>query len=116
MKMADMKMPKKTKKEMMGESIPAEIEKDRWPYGLQLRFENEELSKLPHLKELKVGTKVMVQGMGVVTAIRSNERQGGKEDNSVEIQLHEVGCESKKKEEPQSMSDMMSGVKAGRHL
>lgn len=114
--MADMKLPKKTEEELKTESVPTKIDRDRWPYGLQLRFENDQIDKLPYLKTLKVGQKVMVQGMGEVSSLRMSERDGGKEDWSIEIQLHEVGCEGKKKEESQSMSDMMGEVKAGRKL
>ena len=115
MKMASMKLPKKSEKEMKTEAMPGKADGDRWPYGLQLRFENEQIDKLPYLKTLKVGQKVMVSGSGEVSSLRVSDREGGKEDWSIEIQLHEVGCEGKKKDDSsESMSYDMNMVKAKR--
>ena len=77
--------------------MPVKDEGDRYPYGMQLRFESEQVDKLSYLKKLKVGQKVMVEGMGEVSSIRMNEEKDGKQRYSVEIQLHEVGCEGKGK-------------------
>lgn len=110
MKMVDLKMPKKSKEQLKKEMSPIEVERDRWPYGMQLRFESEQVDKLPYLKKLKVGQKVMVEGMGEVSSVRMNEDKGGKQKYSVEIQLHEVGCEGKGKEKSESIGEMM-----GRH-
>lgn len=117
MKMADMKMPKRTEKEMKGmaEAVKME-ERDRWPYGLQLRFENEQIDKLPHLKNLTVGQKVTVQGVGEVTSLHMTERENNKENWTVEVQLHEVGCEGKKKDSSGSMSEDMRSINEKRRL
>jgi hypothetical protein len=112
MKMVDVKLPKKTRKEMMG-TMPAIEEGDRWPYGLRLHFETEQVDKLPHLKDMKIGQKVTVQGIGEVTEIRMSEQKEGKESWTVEVQLHEVGCESNKHE---SMLDAMTQSKKARTL
>ncbi len=116
MKMADMKLPKKSKEQLKTEMSPVEAERDRWPYGLQLRFESEQVDKLPHLKSLKIGQKVVVQAVGEVTELRMSERKEGKEDWTIEVQLQDVGCESKKKEESGSMMDAMKNVKEKRRL
>ena len=108
MKMVDVKLPKKTKEELKKEMSPIQVERDRWPYGLQLRFESEQVDKLPLLKKLKIGQKVIVEGIGEVTSIRMNEEKEGKEKYSVEIQLQEVGCESKGKMASESMGEAMS--------
>jgi len=107
MKMVDLKLPKKSKKEITGEMIPAKDEGDRYPYGFQLRFENDQIEKLPYLKKFKVGQKVHMMGMGEVTDLHMSERKEGKEDWTVTIQLHEVGCESKGKEKSESMGEAM---------
>lgn len=108
MKMVDLKLAKRSKKEMKGTEMPSMDEGDRYPYGMQLRFESEQVDKLPHLKKLKVGQKVMVDGMGEVSSIRMNEEKDGKQRYSIEVQLHEVGCESKGKEKSESMGEAMS--------
>ena len=111
MKMIDIKLPKKTKEELKKEMSPIQVERDRWPYGLQLRFESEQVDKLPSLKRLKVGQKVIVEGIGEVTSIRMNEEKDGKEKYSVEVQLQEVGCEGKGKMESESMGEAISRAK-----
>jgi hypothetical protein len=108
MKIVDVKLPKKSMEELKKEASPIQVERDRWPYGLQLRFETEQIDKLPHLKDMKIGQKVSVQGHGEVTEIRMSEQKEGKESWTVEVQLQEVGCESGKKEKPESMTEAMS--------
>jgi len=106
MKMVDLKLPKKTKEEKEKEMSPIEAERDRWPYGMQLRFESEQCEKMPNLKEMKIGAKVDVAGIGEITCIRMNEKKGGKEDYSVEIQMQQIGVEGKNKSQ-ESMIDAM---------
>jgi hypothetical protein len=62
---------------------------------------------------MKIGQKVTVQGVGDVTEIRMSEQKEGKENWTVEVQLHEVGCEGNKHE---SMLDALSRSKKARTL
>lgn len=106
MKMIDLKIPKKSKKEMEATKPAIGMDEgDRYPYGMQLRFESEQVDKMPNLEKLKVGQKVSVEGAGEVTSIRMNEEKDGKKRYTVEVQLHEVGCEGKGK--PESMGEAM---------
>lgn len=98
--MVDMKLPKPEPEKSTGCcAIKSPCESDRWPYGLQLRFETEEVKKLPVLKEFKVGDKVMVLAEAVITEVRSTETQtsNGKTDtrDTVELQIHKVSVTSK---------------------
>lgn len=104
MKMIDLKMPKQEVKETTAK--PAMVEENRWPYGMQLRFESEQCEKMPQLKGMKIGAKVDVSGVGEITSIRMNEEKGGKEKYSVEIQMHQIGVEGKSKTQ-ESMIDAM---------
>jgi len=105
MKMINVKLPKKTKEELKGMATPVEAECDRWPYGLKLTFESEQVDKLPQLEKMKIGQKVNIEGIGELTSIRMNEEKEGKKRYSVEVQLHEVGCESKGKVASESMGE-----------
>jgi hypothetical protein len=96
MKMVDLKLPKRSDKELKP-TVQPEMDGDRWPYGMRLTFDHEQVDKLPHLEKLKVGQKVSIEGIGEITSISMNERQKGKEEYRVEVQLHEVGCEAKGK-------------------
>lgn len=111
MKMLNMKLPKKAEEELKIQTKPMKDEGDRWPYGLQLRFESDQVDKLPHLKKLKVGQKVNIEAIGEIIGLRMNEEKNGKEKYSVEVQLHEVGCEGKVKMAHESMGDAMERSK-----
>lgn len=103
MEMIDMKLPKKSMKEMKG--MPIDTSKqDRWPYGLQLRFEKEQIEKIPSLTNYKIGDKVLVTAEACVTSIRMSEQQGGEENHSVELQIEKIACEPSKKKEAKNMS------------
>jgi len=69
---------------------PTKVEREQYPYGLQLRFEQEQVAKMPKLKTFKVGDKVSVTGIGEVIELRMREEQGGKESWTVEIQIKKV--------------------------
>ncbi len=98
MQMMDMKLPKKNKKEMMeGAAISSADDQDRYPYGLRLRFENEQFDKIDSLSQLNVGDKVTIQATGMVIECRQSERQGNERDRSCEVQITNVGVEGGKK-------------------
>ena len=107
--MIDLKLPKRESKD--GTAKPTMVEENRWPYGMQLRFEAEQCEKMPQLKTMKIGAKVDVEGFGEITSIRMNEEKGGKEKYSVEIQMHQIGVEGKSKEPQESMIDAMKARK-----
>lgn len=105
MDLIDMKLPKKTKEELKNDCCPVSADnQDRWPYGLQVRFEKEQVDKMPSLVSLKVGDRVIIQGEATVTSIRMSERQNGKEDHSVELQIEKVSVAPEKKKKPEEMS------------
>jgi aspartyl-tRNA synthetase len=114
MKLIDMKLPKKTKKEL--EAIPSVKmdERDRWPYGLQLRFEKEQISKMPELERLKVGNVVNISGIGKVVGVRMSERQKGENDHTIEVQIEKIGVSSVKKPEDMDMPEYNQARKEGR--
>ncbi len=114
MKMIDLKLPKLSKKEMEVTAQP-KIEGDRWPYGLKLTFEAEQVDKLPMLEKVKVGDDVSIAGMGEVTSIRSSENQDGKKQYTVEVQIQKVGVESARSS-PESMADAMGKVEKSRTM
>jgi hypothetical protein len=90
MNLVDLRLPKKSKKEL---TKGMEVDQPKYPYGFQLRFDSEQIKKLPQLEKVKIGEKVTIQGIGEVMEVRKVDRQ--KEDNqfSVEIQLKQIGVE-----------------------
>lgn len=98
MRLIDVKLPKKTKAELKSDCQPIEYrDEDRWPYGLRISFEKEQIAKMPEVAKLKVGDTVSVSGTGKVISVRMSERRGGKDDHNVEVQLEKVGVSLNKK-------------------
>ena len=110
MKLVDMKLPKKTKEELKNDCCApcASDQQDRWPYGLQLRFETEQVEKMPSLKDYKVGDKIIVSAEATVTEVRMSETQSKDKDKrtryTVELQIQQIGCEPKSKKPVKEMS------------
>ncbi len=109
MKLIDMKLPKKTESELKdccASCSPGQ--QDRWPYGLQLRFETEQVEKMPSLKDYKVGDKIIVSAEAIVTEVRMSETQSKDKDKqtryTVELQIQQIGCEPKSKKPVKEMS------------
>lgn len=108
--MVDMKLPKKSKEELKQECQPCTLgsEQDRWPYGLQLRFETEQVEKLPAMKEYKVGDKISIQATASVTEVRMSETQSTSQDKkvrwTVELQVEQIACEPYVKKPLEKMS------------
>lgn len=97
MSLVSMKNKKKSKvelKKLMEGSSPEEQEE--WPWGLRLRFEKEQIEKLPLLDKLEVGDSVKISAEGMVSTVSNFERQDGEDDHTVEIQLKKVGVEKGK--------------------
>ena len=106
MKITDVKLPKKTTAEAKTDCQPVGYEdREQWPYGLQIRFEKEQIAKMPEVAKLKVGDTVSVSGIGKVISVRMSERRGGKDDHSVEIQIEQVGVSSKKNLKDMNMKE-----------
>ena len=104
MDLVDMKLQKDECKN----TVDVAPSSERWPYGLQLRFESEQIDKMPSLKEYKVGDLVNIQAVACVTGVRMSEAQGASMDKkvnwSVELQIEQVACEPAVAKKPEEMS------------
>ncbi len=101
MDLVDMALPKRPKKksdEAYGFDQP------EFPYGLQLRFEREQVKVLPALKTFQVGDRVLITGEATVSMVRQQELKDKEPDYVVEMQLEKVACEPIKKKPPEQMS------------
>ena len=100
MPLVDMKLPKQPKEKPLTDQSVS-LGQDKYPYGLQLRFGSEQISKLSALKDLDVGDEVFIEAKGAVTMVRMSERQGEKPDQSIEIQLKKVAIENQDSQKKQ---------------
>lgn len=101
MNLVDLKLAKKSKKELK-KNMEVAVDQPAYPYGFQLRFDAEQIKKLPQLEKMKMGEKVTVNAVGEVIEVRKVERQNKDNDFSVEIQLKQIavqGSAAKKKDE-----------------
>ena len=92
MDLISVELPKRSKEEITKCCVPCSLDENKWPYGLQLNFQKEQVDQIPSLKNYKVGERVIVTAEAVVTSIRQNESK----DNvsySVEMQIEKIACE-----------------------
>jgi hypothetical protein len=90
-KMAEMKMTKAEKKDSMPTAVGADSGLD-YPYGLTLRLDSASLDKLGMDKLPKVGAKVKLEAIGVVTSVSQHESKSN-DSRNVEIQLQELAVD-----------------------
>src|SRR5574340_1682985 len=97
MKMADMKMPKKSAKEMKGMEMPASGMQDEYPYGLRVSLGNHELGKMGGAHDnCQVGDEMLMMARCTVVSKSENEQQGGKADKRLELQIKSMGLQPMK--------------------
>lgn len=106
MNMVDMKLPKKTEKEMKAECMPcgSTADQPRYPYGLEVRLDEDSIDKIPGASEYNVGDKIMLIAEMCVTSKSASERQGGKPRCSVSMQIEKMSCEPKIEKKPEDMN------------
>jgi len=77
---------RRAKKKNMPEPMAVDSERERYPYGTRLSFNDEEVKKLG-IKNLKAGEEVEVMGIGSVDSvnIREEVKGGNRHDISVQI-------------------------------
>ena len=94
MNLIDMKMPKR-KSDL--EAVKTDPEnREEYPYGLQLRFEKEQIEKINSLKKIEAGAKVSITAVGNVTEVRVTNSLTNKKRHSVEIQINAINIDDKK--------------------
>jgi hypothetical protein len=110
MNLVDLRLPKKSEKEL---KKTMEVDQPKYPYGFQLRFDSEQIAKLPQLEKVKIGEKVTVNAIGEVVEVRKVDRQ--KEDNqfSVEIQLKQIGVQGSSPKKDESLIGAIEKAKKG---
>lgn len=100
MALTDMKRPKPKKSEMDKMVQPAMVEGDRYPWGLRIRLEKDELEKLGvGAADFKIGQTVTIQAQGKVTSISSRESTGSEkamQDVAIQIEKVDLGMNSSK--------------------
>ena len=98
--MIDMKRPKLKKSELEAKGMPAMAEGDRYPWGLQIRLEKDDLEKLGvSAADFKIGQTVAIQAQAKVTSINSRESTGSEkpyQEVGIQIEKLDLGMKSAK--------------------
>jgi len=113
MKLVDMKEPKRKRDKNTTMEAPMDYDREKYPYGLRLRLENEQIKKIKGIKDFKVGDTVSVIGTGKITTIRISEDQKSN-DHSIEIQLEKIAVSGKKALKDMGMKEYSAARDAGK--
>ena len=71
------------------------MEYEKYPYGLRLRLEKEQIDKLPVLQKIEAGAEVNISAKGKVMEVRVTDKAGGDNRHFVEIQIQSIGIPDK---------------------
>ena len=100
MKMRSMELSKKEAKESNTPTTIGDSNAPRYPYGLEIRLDNESLTKLG-MSLPKVGSYVKIRAEACVTSVSENESKGGKAHRSVSLQIERLAVD----DEPETMEE-----------
>jgi hypothetical protein len=83
----DMKRPKEKN---TNHEVPMEMETAKYPYGLRITLNNQEISKLGlSVKELEVGQLINVTALARVNTLRDDKNER-RENQSIELTLEQM--------------------------
>ena len=110
-KMISLKRPKKTaaqlKKERSSMEVSPGCDRNQYPYGTELRFEEEVIEKIPALQSIKADETVKIVATGFVKEIRivdKSKKTGQRNRQNVEIQLQNIAVSVAPKKKPEDMT------------
>jgi len=104
MSLTNMKL---TKKEAKARNEVAIDSSDRFPFGLSISLDDEALDKLG-LALPKVGTEMIVIGLGKVTNVSENSGENRRKHRNVSIQLEAIEVEPASKSKTPTAVDAVS--------
>lgn len=91
-KLVDMKNTAKQAKEQTG--APVSSSREKYPYGLSISLEKEQIKKLGiKMDGLKVGKKGKLTAEYEITSISERQTQGGDDSQSMQLQITKMAVE-----------------------
>lgn len=91
---SDLKSMKITKSQQEKMSKPMPMDTPQYPWGLQIRLDNDSLKKLGISDLPKVGKKMMLVARVEVSSASQHTMKGGNDNMSVELQITDMCLES----------------------
>jgi hypothetical protein len=78
---------------------------DKFPYGLRLSLEKEQIAKLPQVKDFNVKDRVLITAEASVSEVRNFQRNGEEESYSVSLQIEKMDVSRKKSVKEMSLKE-----------
>jgi len=114
MKMVSMEKKYNKKDNMPKETIGVDMDySEKYPYGLRIDLQKDQVDKIPELKNCKVGDMVNIMGYGKIVAVRMAEMHG-KDTHNVEIQIEKIAVDKKKSLEQMNQKEYNDARKQGK--
>ena len=82
-----------------------DVSGDKFPYGLRLSLEKEQVAKLPQVKDFSVKDRVLITAEASVSEIRNFQRNGEEESYSVSLQIEKMDVSRKKSIKEMSLKE-----------
>ncbi|MCC7570617.1 hypothetical protein KO465_04675 [Candidatus Micrarchaeota archaeon] len=86
----------KMEKKKKSTSEVATYEEPQYPYGMEISFNEELISKMPDIMSLDVEDLINISGIARITGIHSDKTQNNKFDRRVTARFEKIGFENKK--------------------
>lgn len=101
-----MKLPERPKEEINNSMQPFECGENtrKYPWGLEICLETEQIDKIPSLMDYKVGEKVTITAEATVTEVRMTESINYDDEHKVKIQIEKLSCEPLFDKKPEEMN------------
>ena len=109
MTLIDLKIPKKTQKEMK-EPTSIDSEYDQYPYGMRLDFNKSEIDNIKILQTIQAGAMVEIKAKAKITSVRTDDTEKGRKRHNVEIQIHKIDITNTKFEEDEKEAAFKEGT------
>ena len=82
-----------------------DVSGDKFPYGLRISLEKEQVEKLPQVKDFGVKDRVFITAEASVNEIRNYKRNGEDESYSVVLQIEKMDISRKKSVKEMSLKE-----------
>ena len=115
MKLISMKLPKKTKAELKTEMAPS-LDREEYPWGLQLDFNKEQIEKLASLQGVQVGTMMNIDALGKVTRVEITDREKDRTRHTVQIQIQKIALSPKSEQKATSLNEAITTIAQARKM
>ena len=86
-------------------AIPMDVSGDKFPYGLRLSLEKEQVAKLPQAKSFNVKDKIIITAEASVSEVRNSQRVGEEKSYSVSLQIEKMSLSRKKPVKKMSLKE-----------